>query len=111
MSSCLCEKAEGTVPPFVLFVVAIEGRTDNSNDALDVDEADHRASSSAQLDKAALDDIGSAQLPPKGPGKVEEGEQLGQVLLQPFHYSRVDGLSRFSLKRDALSGRSLLQSG
>ena len=77
MSSCLCKKAEGTVPPFVLLVVTIEDGIDNSVDARDVHEADHRPSSSPHFHKAALDHVGGAQLAPERPGEVEEGEQLG----------------------------------
>ena len=77
MSSCLCKKAEGTVPPFVLLVVTIEDGIDDSIHARDVHEADHRPSSSPHFHKAALDHVGGAQLAPEGPGKVEEGEQLG----------------------------------
>ncbi len=77
MSSCLCKKAEGTVPPFVFFVVTIEDGIDDSIHARDVHEANHRASSSAHLDKASLDHVGGAQLAPERPGEVEEGEQLG----------------------------------
>src|SRR5579875_3454433 len=82
MSSCLCKKAEGTVPPFVFFVVTIEDGIDDSIHARDVHEANHRASSSAHLDKASLDHVGGAQLAPERPGEVEEGEQLGQIAFE-----------------------------
>jgi hypothetical protein len=58
MSSCLCKKAEGTVPPFVLLVVTIEDGIDDPVHAGDVHQANHRPSSSAHLDKAALDHVG-----------------------------------------------------
>src|SRR5579884_1321314 len=92
MSSCLCKKAEGTVPPFVLLVVTIEDGIDDPVHAGDIHEANHRPSSSAHFHKAALDHVGGAQLAPERPGKVEEGEQLGQILLQPLHHRRVDRL-------------------
>src|SRR5579875_1979053 len=92
MSSCLCKKAEGTVPPFVFFILTIEDGIDDSIHARDVHEANHRASSSAHLDKASLDHVGGAQLAPERPGEVEEGEQLGQIRLQPLHHRRVDRL-------------------
>src|SRR5207245_9534883 len=92
MSSCLCKKAEGPVPPLVPFVVAIEDGIDNAVHALDVEDADHGACATTHLHKAALDDIGGAQLGPEVPRKVEEGEQLGQIVLQPFHHRRISGL-------------------
>src|SRR5579883_983020 len=82
MSSCLCKKAEGTVPPFVFFVVTIEDGIDDSIHARDVPEANHRASSSENLDKESLDHVGGAQLAPERPGEVEEGEQLGQIAFE-----------------------------
>jgi hypothetical protein len=72
MSSCLCKKAEGAIPPFVPLVVSVEDRIDDSVDARDVNEAHHRAGAAANFHKAPLDDVGRAQLSPDVPGKAEE---------------------------------------
>ncbi len=77
MSSCLCKKAEGTVPPFVFFIVTIEDGIDDSIHAGNVDEAHHRSRAATNFHEASLNDVGGAQLAPERPGEVEEGEQLG----------------------------------
>src|SRR5438034_11376752 len=81
-SSCLCKKPEGAVFPFGLLVHSVEDGIDNPIHAADIDEADHGPRAASYLDEATLDDVGGAELRPKVTGEVEEGEQLGQVLLQ-----------------------------
>src|SRR6266536_2113864 len=84
MSSCLCEKAEGKVPP--VFVKPAKDRKDNAINALFVDKADHRPGASAHLHKAAFDHIGGAQLSPEVAGEAEKAQQLRQIFLQlPQH--------------------------
>ena len=46
MSSCLCKKVEGAIPP--LFVEAVEDQENNAIRALDIDEADHGSSAVAR---------------------------------------------------------------
>src|SRR6266568_9445388 len=90
MSSRLCKKPKGGVFPFVLLVHSVEDGIDDPVDAGDVDEADHGARAPPDLHKAALDDIGGAQLFPERLGEAEEAQQLGQVTLQPLRHSRID---------------------
>ena len=59
MSSWLCKKAEGAIPPLV--VEAVEDRKDDAVDAGDVDETDHGPGAPPHLHEAALDDVGGAQ--------------------------------------------------
>src|SRR5579875_1604177 len=92
MSSCLCKKAEGTVPPFVLLVVTIEDGIDDPVHARDVHETHHRSRAATNFHKAALDHVGGAQLAPERPGKVEEGEQLGQIAFELLDHRRISVL-------------------
>ena len=89
MSSCLCKDSEGSVSPLPLFVVAVEDGIDDSVHALNIDEADHGSRAAAHFDKASFDHDGRSQFLPKRPGEAEEGEQLGQVLLQLPHHPGV----------------------
>src|SRR3989442_12119548 len=88
-SSCLCKKPEGAVFPFGLLVHSVEDGIDNPIHAADIDEADHGPRAASYLDEATLDDVGGAELRPKVTGEVEEGEQLGQALLQALNHPRI----------------------
>src|SRR3990172_6143108 len=83
MSSCLCKSVEGAV--FPLWIHPVKDREHDAVHALEVDEANHRSGSSPDLDEAALDNVGGAQLFPEVSGEVEEAEQLRQVALQLAH--------------------------
>src|SRR5437899_6401108 len=88
-SSCLCKKAEGAVFPFILLVHSVEDGIDNPIHAADIDEADHGPRAASHFHETPLDDIGGAELAPKVTREVEEGEQLGQILLQALHHPRI----------------------
>src|ERR1051326_3927235 len=62
-SSSLCKSLEGAGFPFQ--VKAIEDGIDNSVHTFHIYKADHRSGPSSDLDKAALDNIGGAQLLPE----------------------------------------------
>ena len=89
-SSCLCKKLEGAVFPFQ--VEALEDGVDDAVHPLDVDKAHHRPGAAAYLDKAALADIGGAQLLPQMAGEAVEREQLGQIALRSPHHGAVVAL-------------------
>jgi len=61
-SSRLCKSVEGASFPF--HVESPEDGVDDAAHGLHVDEADHGPGSSAYFHKAALDDVGGAQLFP-----------------------------------------------
>ena len=61
-SSRLCKYAEGASFPFQ--IESLEDGVDDSIHGLYVDEADHGAGTAADLDKAAFNDVGGAQLAP-----------------------------------------------
>ena len=82
MSSCVCKKTKGAVSPLLPFVVAVKDGIDDAVDAGHVDEADHGPGAASDLDEAALDGIGGAQLAPQGSRKTEESQQFGQIPLQ-----------------------------
>src|SRR6266849_5729034 len=90
MSSCLCKKAEGAV--FPLLVEAMEDGVDDALDAEFVDEADHGARAAAHLHEAAFDDVGGAQFAPQVLRHVEEGKQVGQILLEFAHQGGISFL-------------------
>ena len=87
MSSCLCKKAEGAGFPFE--VESVEDRIDDSVHARYVDKAHHGPGAASHFDKAALDDVGGAQLSPQMAGQAEEAQQLRQIALQLPHHGRV----------------------
>src|SRR5581483_7996207 len=70
MSRGLCKNLEGAVFPFQ--VEALEDGVDDSVHAVYVHKAHHGPGTPPYLDKAALDDVGGAQLPPQVPGEAEE---------------------------------------
>src|SRR5581483_460110 len=70
MSRGLCKNLEGAVFPFQ--VEALEDGVDDSVHAVYVHKAHHGPGTPPDLDKAALDDVGGAQLPPQVPGEAEE---------------------------------------
>ncbi len=86
-SSCLCKNPEGAGFPFQ--VKALEDGVDDSIHALDVYKAHHGPGTAPNLDEAALDHIGRAQLFPEMPGKAEERQQLWQITLQLPHHAAV----------------------
>src|SRR2546422_4343163 len=88
-SSCLCKKPEGAVFPFGLLVHSVEDGIDNPIHAADIDEANHGPRAASHFHETPLDDIGGAELAPKVTREVEEGEQLGQILLQALHHPRI----------------------
>src|SRR5581483_2145157 len=84
MSSRRCKYGEGAGFPFQ--IESLKNGVDDSVHALDVDEADHGPGATAYLHKAALDNVGGAQLAPQVRGKSEEGKQFGQIRRQaPDH--------------------------
>lgn len=82
-SSCLCKNTEGAGFPFQ--AEALEDGLNDAVHAMHVDKAHHGTSAAAHLHKAALDDIGGAQLPPYLSGNAEESQQLRQIGLQLAH--------------------------
>src|SRR6185437_15414408 len=62
-SSSLCKKGEGAILP--LLIEAVKDGINNPFDTGDVDEQDHRPGAAPDLDEAALDGIGGAQLAPQ----------------------------------------------
>src|ERR1700731_1048716 len=82
-SSCLCKKAEGVVLP--LLVESVKDGIEDSLHALHVGEQDHGPGAPANFDEATLDGVGSAQLAPQRLREIEEGEQFGQIALEPPH--------------------------
>src|SRR3972149_8530433 len=99
MSSCLCKELEGAIFPANFFIHAVENGVDDAVHARDVYKADHGSSAAAHLHEAALDGVGGAQLAPQVPGKAKEGQQLGQVLLQPPDHA---GIEPLPMKPEAL---------
>ena len=57
-SSCLCEKSEGAV--FPSFVKPVKDGVDDAIHARHIHKADHGSGATADLHKAALNDIGGA---------------------------------------------------
>src|SRR5690348_312636 len=62
-SSSLCKKGEGAILP--LLVKVVKDGINNSLDAGNIDEQHHRPGAAPDLDEAALDGIGGAQLAPQ----------------------------------------------
>ena len=71
-SSRLCKQVEGAV--FPLWTVLLKDGIENPIYALDVHETNHRTGATADLDEAALDGVGGAELPPEVAREVIEGE-------------------------------------
>ena len=75
-----------------LLVKSEKDGIDDSLHAGNVGEQDHGPGAAADLDEAALDGVGGAQLAPQLLREVEKGEQLGQVALQSLDQGRVLGV-------------------
>src|SRR5580765_5683951 len=80
MSSRLCKKLEGAV--FPVEDKSLEDGINNPVHAFHVDKADHGPGSASDFHEATLDNVGGPQLTPQMLRKVEEAQQLRQVLLQ-----------------------------
>ena len=82
MSSCLCEKAEGAIPP--VFVKPAKDGKDEAIHAGLIDETDHGSGPAAHLHEAAFDDVGGSQLPPQGLGRRKKLSSSGRSCSSRF---------------------------
>ena len=67
----------------------MKDREHDSIHDLNIDKSNHWSGAAPDLDKAALNAVASAQLPPQVPEEVEETEQFRQVFFQLPHDGRI----------------------
>ena len=73
-----------------LLVEVVKDGINDSLDTGDIDEQDHRSGATPDLDEAALDGIGRAQLAPQRLGQFKERQQFGQFAFQPAHQGWIE---------------------